>query len=84
MPGLWFWLYLPAHLALNVLSLIGLAWRGQGRIALRAKRDALRQLPHVWRQRQQIQRQRRVQSSEIRQVLTPTGVALAWFLRFKA
>jgi len=84
MPGCWFWWYLPAHLALNLLSLIGLALRGQGRIALRAKRDALRQLPSVWRQRQQIQRQRQVNGAEIRRVMTPTRVALAWFLRLKA
>ena len=83
MPGCWFWWYLPAHLTLNLLSLIGLALRGQGRIALRAKRDALRQLPSVWRQRQQLQRQRRVSGAEIRRVLTPTGTMLAWFLGFR-
>lgn len=83
MPGPWFWWYLPAHLALNGLSLIGLTLRGQGRIALRAKRDALRALPQVWRQRQQVQSQRRAKNSAIRQAMTPTGVALAWFLRFR-
>lgn len=69
MPLPWFWLYLPAHLSLNLLSIPWLWRRGQGRIALRAKVDALRGLPHVWRQRQLIQKQRRVSGNEIRRMM---------------
>jgi GT2 family glycosyltransferase len=55
MPGVLFWLLLPLHLALNVGSVASLAARGQGAIALRAKRDALRGLGAVWRKRGQVQ-----------------------------
>ena len=81
MPSPWFWLYLPAHLALNLLSIAWLGTRGQGRIAVRAKIDAVRELPRVWRQRQAIQRQRRVGYRELRPVMTRTGAALARFIR---
>ena len=84
MPAPWFWLCLPAHLALNLLSVVWLAGRGQGRIVLKAKFDALRELPGVWRQRRQIQHQRRVNGSEIRRALTGSGELLARFLRFGA
>ncbi len=79
MPSPWFWLYLPAHLALNLLSIVWLAWRGQGRIALRAKFDALRDLPRVWRLRRQIQQQRRATGGEIRRALTGSEELLARF-----
>ncbi len=82
MPAPWFWLYLPAHLALNLCSILWLAGRGQGRIALHAKFDALRELPRVWRQRRQIQEQRRVKGSEIRRALTGSSEMLARFIRF--
>jgi len=82
MPAPWFWWYLPAHLALNLFSIGWLIGRGQGRIALKAKVDALREWPRVWRQRQQIQQQRRVNGSEIRRMLTGTGTLLARFRRF--
>ena len=82
MPAPWFWLYLPAHLALNLFSIVWLTGRGQGRIALKAKVDALREWPRVWRQRQQIQYRRRVSGSEIRRMLTGTGELLARFRRF--
>ena len=45
MPGPLFWLYLPQHLALNMAALLFYPWRGQGRVAWRAKRDALLGLP---------------------------------------
>lgn len=79
MPTPWFWLYLPAHLALNLLSIVWLAWRGQGRIALQAKLDALRDLPRVWRLRRQIQQRRRATGGEIRRALTGSGELLARF-----
>ncbi len=80
MPDPWFWLYLPAHLALNLLGIAWLGWRGQGRVALRAKADALRELPRVWRQRQGIQERRRVDGRELRRVMTRSWAALARFL----
>ena len=60
MPGVLFWLLLPLHLLLNGAALLLLASRGQARVALRAKRDAVRGLPKMWRKRQQVQATRRV------------------------
>jgi len=58
--------YWPHHLALTVLSLVHLSARGQGGAILRAKRDALRSVPRVLRQRREIQRQRRIGALELR------------------
>jgi len=58
MPGILFWLLLPLHVALNMISIIWFAWRGHGKVVLRAKRDALLGLPLMWRKRQQIQQAR--------------------------
>ena len=69
MPGLLFWLLLPLHVALNLVSIIWFALRGQGRVILRAKRDALLGLPKMWRKRQQIQKARTASISEIWRVL---------------
>ena len=54
MPAPWFWLYLPLHLAANLLSVLAL-----GRPALRGKLDALAQLPRFWRKRRSVQGGRR-------------------------
>jgi GT2 family glycosyltransferase len=51
MPGLLFWLLLPLHVLANIASMVILAFRGQGGIAWRAKRDALRRLPAMWKKR---------------------------------
>ncbi|WP_282756569.1 glycosyltransferase family 2 protein [Desulfuromonas thiophila] len=59
MPGPLFWLFLPVHLLLNLASLLWFAGRGQGAVVLRAKRDACRDLPRVWRQRRTLQKNRR-------------------------
>jgi GT2 family glycosyltransferase len=69
MPGLLFWLLLPLHLVLNLASIIWFAFRGQGRVILRAKRDALIGLPKMWRKRQQIQKSRIASISDIWRVL---------------
>lgn len=69
MPGALFWLCLPAHLALNLASLAWFAWRGQGRVILRAKRDALGALPRMWRKRSIIQAGRRAGLADIWRVL---------------
>lgn len=55
MPGLLFWLLLPLHLLLNLIAIIWFSARGKGRVILRAKMDAVRGLPAMWRKRQLIQ-----------------------------
>ena len=58
MPGVLFWLLLPLHVALNLVSILWFALRGRGAVILRAKRDALFGLPKMWRKRQQVQKVR--------------------------
>lgn len=65
MPGPLFWLCLPLHLLMNLLTILVFAYRGQGRVILRAKTDALKGLPAIWRTRQQVQRNRQVSWHEI-------------------
>jgi GT2 family glycosyltransferase len=69
MPGLLFWLLLPLHLVLNLASIVWFAFRGQGQVIWRAKRDALLGLPKMWRKRQQIQKSRIASISDIWHVL---------------
>ena len=69
MPGLLFWLLLPLHLVLNLVSIVWFALRGQGRVVWRAKRDALLGLPKMWRKRRQIQKSRIASISDIWRVL---------------
>ena len=58
MPGFLFWLLLPLHLLLNFVTIGLFAARGQLRVILRSKRDALKGLPKVWRKRKKLQAQR--------------------------
>ncbi|HED16817.1 MAG TPA: glycosyltransferase family 2 protein [Gammaproteobacteria bacterium] len=55
MPGLLFWLFLPVHILLNIISLFWFIFKGQGRVILRSKRDALARLPRMLRKRKAIQ-----------------------------
>lgn len=70
MPGPLLPLYLPQHLALNVLALLYYPFRGQGLIVLKAKRDALLGLPAVIRRRRAVQRSRVVTAWTLRQSLS--------------
>ncbi len=69
MPGALFWALLPLHLAMNLISVAGFALRGQGRVILRAKRDAIKGLPKMWRKRREIQAGRRVSPREIWRII---------------
>lgn len=69
MPGVLFWLLLPMHVALNLVSILWFVLRGQGAVILRAKRDALLGLPKMWRKRQQIQKTRVASIRDISRVL---------------
>ena len=65
MPGVLFWLLLPFHILVNMLLIIVLALRGQGGVALRAKRDALLGLPRAWAKRSRIQSRRKASVFQI-------------------
>jgi GT2 family glycosyltransferase len=65
MPGILFWLLLPLHLLLNLVSIIWFMLHGHGTVILKAKRDALLGLPTMWRKRQSIQKSRVASIGEI-------------------
>src|SRR5205807_9697187 len=69
MPRPLFWLYLPQHLLVNVLTTLAYALKGQGRAALLGKRDALRDLGRVLAERRRIQNGRVATSREIRRAM---------------
>jgi GT2 family glycosyltransferase len=62
--------YLPQHLVLNLAGIVRYTLRGQGRVILRAKYDALRGLARAWRKRRHVQQHRRISSGELRRSLT--------------
>jgi GT2 family glycosyltransferase len=59
MPAALLWLGLPLHLAANLAALVVFSARGQARVIARAKWQAIRGLAQVWRQRGEVQRQRK-------------------------
>jgi GT2 family glycosyltransferase len=65
MPGVLFWLLLPLHVLMNLASIFWFALQGRGGVILRAKRDALRGLPKMWRKRKMIQTTRIATVQEI-------------------
>ncbi|MGH8474347.1 MAG: glycosyltransferase family 2 protein [Methylococcales bacterium] len=69
MPGALFWIFLPFHLALNLLSVIYFSARGKGRLILRSKRDSIKGMPAMWRKRQLIQSTRVATLGEIWQCM---------------
>jgi len=58
MPGLLFWVFLPYHILLNIISIVVFVWRGQGTVILRAKWDALKGVSAMWHKRKVIQSNR--------------------------
>ena len=69
MPGILFWLLLPLHVLLNVFTIIYFSLRGQAKVILRAKRDAIKGLPKMWRKRREIQAKRKARVDDIWRVL---------------
>lgn len=62
-------IYLPAHILLNLFSLLWFIIIGQAATILRSKRDAVKGIPRMWEKRRHIQGERRVGWQEIRRVL---------------
>lgn len=69
MPGIVFWLLLPLHLLLNLLTILRFTMRGRCSVVLKSKRDALLGLPKMWRKRQKIQQGRTARIRDIWHVL---------------
>lgn len=69
MPGLLFWLLLPFHVAMNLLSVGIFVFRGRGKVIVRAKWDAIRGVSKMWRKRQTIQSRRVASIKDIWRVI---------------
>ena len=69
MPWPLFWLYLPQHILLNVITLGWFSFRGQAKVIFKAKWDALKGLPQVLRERKKVQSKRRISAWELRRVM---------------
>lgn len=76
MPGVLFWILLPLHLALNVVSVIYFVARGKGRLILRAKWDAIKGMPKMWRKRKLIQSTRVATIREILRLMDKRMILL--------
>ena len=69
MPGFLFWVLLPLHLIMNLVSIIQFVIVGQGLVILRAKWDALKGVKLMLCKRKQIQAMRKVSVSDIWRVM---------------
>jgi GT2 family glycosyltransferase len=69
MPGALFWGLLPLHLILNMVTVIYFAGCGQGKLILRAKWDAIKGIPSMWRKRRVIQSNRVATARDIWQLM---------------
>ena len=69
MPATLFWVLLPLHLMLNLVSIVWFVVRGQGTVILRAKRDAIAGLSRMWAKRQQIRQRRHIRVSDVWRLL---------------
>ena len=58
MPGILFWLLLPLHIIINVANILRFTFYGKGSVVLKAKWDAIMEIPTVWKKRREIQLKR--------------------------
>jgi GT2 family glycosyltransferase len=69
MPAVLFWMLLPLHVLLNLVTIAWFVVRGQGGVILRAKWDAIRGLSKMWAKRQQIQHEKLITASDVWRLL---------------
>lgn len=69
MPGILFWMLLPIHVLLNIVSVVYFSMRGQGKLILAAKWDAIKGIPKMWRKRLKIQSVRKASVMNIWHIL---------------
>lgn len=65
MPNPLFWLLLPLHVLLNIVSIVWFLILGKGLLILQAKTEACKGLPRMWKKRRIIQKHRRVSAGNI-------------------
>ncbi len=69
MPGFLFWLLLPLHVIMNLVSIVLFMFRGQGRTILSAKRDAILGLRRTLQKRSIVQRRRTASTGALLAIL---------------
>lgn len=69
MPGGLFWMLLPIHVLLNLVSVVYFSMHGLGTLILAAKWDALKGIPKMWGKRLKIQSARNASMMNIWRVL---------------
>lgn len=69
MPGALFWIFLPLHVMANLAAVFWYSGKGQARVILKAKKDALLGLPHMWQKRKNIQKTKQISQKDIFRVL---------------
>ena len=74
MPGALFWLLLPAHIVLNLVTIIWFVLRGQCAVIFKAKWDALCGISRMWKKRSEIENNRKLSAREIWKVLDKSFV----------
>jgi GT2 family glycosyltransferase len=80
MPGILFWLFLPYHFILNIFSLFWYSMRGQGKVIIRAKIDAIKGIPEMIRKRRKIQPNRTASLIDILRVIDKTPIPRIGYL----
>lgn len=73
MPSPLIWFFLPVHVVTLMFFVVYLSFRGQGKVILRAIRDAVRGLPGVFEKRKVIQKNKKIKPSELLKVMS-TGL----------
>ena len=69
MPGVLFWFLLPAHIVINLVTIVWFSLHGQGVVILKAKWDALCGISRMWKKRRDIQIKRTASIGEIWKIL---------------
>lgn len=69
MPLPLLWYYLPQHLLINLFSILWCARRGQGRLVIKAKFDALKSFPSILNKRKLIHNKRILKSNDVKKSL---------------
>lgn len=69
MPTGLFWKYLAAHIIANLIYTIYYTFRGRGKVLWKAKIDAIRGLPKIFKKRKDIQEKRKVTNADLLRVM---------------
>ena len=69
MPGALLLIFLPLHILVNLAAIVVYSFRGRAAVIWRAKYDAIRGLPGIWRKRAMVQCQRTITLSALWKVM---------------